>query len=39
MTGVNASRQLFDHDCRGAIAESVEWDFPERPVEPSQVIA
>lgn len=34
MTGVNASRQLFDLDCMGEIAESVVWDFPPRPREP-----
>lgn len=42
MTGVNASRQLFDLDCMGAIFDSVEFDFPDRPAppaEPSQVIA
>ena len=31
MTGVNASRQLFDLDCMGEMAESVIWDFPPRP--------
>jgi hypothetical protein len=31
VTGVNASRQLFDLDCMGAIVDSIEWDFPDRP--------